>query len=317
VTTIAGNDTSLFGPTGITIEGRNLYITEPIKNTIKKIEISTGVVTTLAGTAGTLGCNDGTGAEARFFFPRGITTDGTNLHLADSANNTIRMIVISTGVVTTLAGTSPKSWMGSDETDSSAPFENPNGITTDGTYLYVADSGNHRIQEVVISTGEVSTLAGMKGSMGSDDGHGTSAQFNWPSGITMDGKNLYVADSNNNTIRKIEVNTGLVTTIAGMAGTPGSRDGMGEMARFDYPWGITSDGTNLYVTDVFNHIIRKIVISTGEVTTFAGAAGRSGNKDGIKTVARFFYPYGITTDGTNLYVADTSNSTIRKILISK
>jgi DNA-binding beta-propeller fold protein YncE len=133
----------------------------------------------------------------------------------------------------------------------------------------------------------------------------------------MDGENIYVADTNNYTIRRIEITSGLVTTIAVMVGTPGIRDGVGEMARFDYPWDITSDGTNLDVTDSTNHTIRKIVIPTGEVTTYAGAAGRTGKRDGMGTKARFFYPYGITTNGTYLYVVDRANGTIREIMISK
>ena len=102
-----------------------------------------------------------------------------------------------------------------------------------------------------------------------------------------------------------------VTTLAG-TGSSGSANGTGTSASFYNPFGITTDGTNLYVGDTKNHLIRQIVISTGVVTTVAGT-GSSGSANGTGTAASFYYPIGITTDGTNLYVADISNHLIRKI----
>ena len=136
----------------------------------------------------------------------------------------------------------------------SASFNYPRGITTDGTNLYVADYDNHRIRRIVISTGVVTTLAGS--SEGSTDATGTSARFYRPSGITTDGTNLYVADMYNHRIRKIVIDNGTVTTLAGSSS--GFADATGTSARFNAPVGITTDGTNLYVTDFFNHRIRKI-----------------------------------------------------------
>ena len=214
--------------------------------------------------------------------------------------------------VTTLAGTAGE-YGSTDGTGTTARFNSPFSITTDGTNLYVADSGNYTIRKIVIATGEVTTLAGTAGEYGSTDGIGTTARFNNPYGITIDGTSLYVADSGNYTIRKIVIASRMVTTLAGTAGEYGSTDGTGTTARFNNPYGITTDETNLYVADSGNNTIRKIVIATGEVTTLAGTAGDSGSTDGTGTTARFNNPYGITTDGTNLYVADTGNNTIRKI----
>ena len=128
-----------------------------------------------------------------------FTFDGTNLYVTDYANHRIRQIVISTGVVTTIAGSSVGS---TDATGTSAKFSSPWGITTDGTNLYVVDYGNKRIRQIVISTGVVTTLAGS--STGFADGTGTAAKFFNPMGITIVGKNLYVADPHNQKIRKIE-----------------------------------------------------------------------------------------------------------------
>jgi sugar lactone lactonase YvrE len=273
-------------------------------------------VTTLAGTAGIIGAADGTGAAARFTGPYGITTDGTNLYVADVGNNTIRKIVIATGAVTTIAGTAGPTGGSTDATGAAARFNSPIGVTTDGTNLYVTDSGNNTIRKVVIATGVVTTLAGSAGNAGSTDGFFSAARFDSPIGITTDGTNLYVADAVNNTIRKIVIATASVSTIAGTPGPAGSTDGTGSAASFTNPSGITTDGTNLYVADAGNNTIRKIVIATGAVTTLAGTAGNAGSADGTGSAAGFNSPAGITTDGTNLYVADSVNNTIRKIVIA-
>jgi len=303
-TDATGTSARFYHPRGITTDGTNLYVADSYNNRIRKIVIDNGTVTTLSGSS--YGSTDATGTSARFYSPRGITTDGTNLYVSDYSNHRIRKIVISTGVVTTLAGSSQGS---TDATGTSASFNNPLGITTDGTNLYVADWGNHRIRKIVISTGVVTTLAGS--SQGSTDATGTSASFSSPMGITTDGTNLYVADRWNHRIRKIVIDNGTVTTLAGSSSS-GSTDATGTSASFSSPMGITTDGTNLYVSDYSNHRIRKIVIDNGTVTTLAGSsAGFADNATG--TSARFYRPRGITTDGTNLYVADSSNHRIRKI----
>jgi len=196
-TDATGTSASFYIPIGITTDGTNLYVADYNNNRIRKIVISTGVVTTLAGSS--QGSTDATGTSASFYNPKGITTDGTNLYVADQSNHRIRKIVISTGVVTTLAGSSQGS---TDATGTSASFNYPRGITTDGTNLYVADYNNDRIRKIVISTGVVTTLAGS--SSGFADATGTSASFNFPRAITTDGTNLYVADTYNHRIRKIE-----------------------------------------------------------------------------------------------------------------
>ena len=274
----------------------------------------TAAVTTLAGSAGSSGTSDGTGATARFYIPEGITTDGADLYVTDTANHSIRQIVIVTGEVSTLAGNAGTSGY-IDGDGAAALFNTPLGITTDGDNLYVVETGNHTIRQIVIATGEVSTLAGNAGTSGYNDGTGTTALFYNPFGITTDGTNLYVAETVNHTIRKIVIATGEVTTLAGSTGTSGSNDGIGTAALFNVPTHITTDGTNLFVTDTSNHTIRKVVIVTGEVSTLAGNAGLQGSTDGTGVAALFSFPYGITTDGTNLYVSDTNNSTIRKVVI--
>ena len=287
---------------GGAIQGRDLNMTN-----------ANSLVTTLAGTVGVSSSTDGTGIGAKFYGPWYITTDGSNLYVADGY--TVRKVVIATGQVTTLAGTAGLS--GSTEgTGSAARFAYAYGITTDGTNLYVVDLSNYNIRKVVIATGEVTTLAGAAGVSGYADGIGTAARFKYPYGITTDGTNLYVADTYNGTVRKIVIATREVTTLAGTAGVGGSTDGTGSAAKFCGPEALTTDGTYLYVSDSCNHIIRKIVIATRVVTTLAGTADVTGSTDGTGAAAKFKWPRGMTMDGANLYVTDNNNATIRKIVIA-
>lgn len=324
VTTLAGMATvpghldgtgtaSMFqSPVGITTDGVNLYTVDSTDNTVRKIVIATGVVTTLAGSAGVTGHADGIGTAASFYHPYGIATDGTNLYVADSGNHTIRKIVIASGAVTTLAGQATVS--GSmDGSGTAATFYYPHGITTDGVNLYVADRFNDTIRRIVLSSGAVTTLAGQAGVSGHADGIGAAATFSYPDGISTDGTDLYVADTSNDTIRKIVIATRAVSTFAGTATVVGHADGNGTAATFNGPEGVTTDGTVLYVSDTGNQTVRQVVLATGVVTTLAGQATVAGHADGTGIAATFFRPYGVTVDTTNLYVADSNNSTIRQI----
>jgi DNA-binding beta-propeller fold protein YncE len=307
---------SFNGPVSITSDGTNLYVADTSNHEIRKIVIATGVVSTLAGSI-TSGHADGTGSAASFNYPQGITIDsaGTTLYVSDTNNHMIRKIVIATGVVSTLAGSITSGH--ADGTGTAAGFNYPCGLATDGTNLYVADSSNNEIRKIVIATGDVTTFAGST-TKGSADGTGTAAGFNNPSGITIYGNNLYVADTSNNEIRKIVIDTVVVSTLAGNT-TSGHADGTGTAAHFNFPNDMTIDstGTNLYILDSRNHLIRKMVIATEAVSTLAGSTA-GGHSDGTGAAASFYYPYGIIIDstGTNLYVADSSNNEIRKIVVA-
>lgn len=328
-----GSAARLNSPYAVTTDGTNLFFTERNgTHTIRKMVIATGEVTTIAGTAGLSGTADGIGAAARFNWPCGITTDGANLYVTDMLNVTIRKIVIATGEVTTIAGTAGVPGT-ADGIGTAATFVGPERITYANNKLYVADAddpalvlGNQLIRKIDLSTGEVTTIAGTPGTTGSADGVGGAASFRYVDGITTDGTNLYVTDNHPaNTIRKIVIATGEVTTIAGTDGVIGAADGVGSAASFNGPESITTDGTNLYLNDIAGNTVRKIVIATGEVSTIAGAYiccnsagilptdGVPGSADGVGSAASFSSPAGITTDGTNLYVIDRANRTIRKI----
>jgi hypothetical protein len=288
----------------------NVFVADTYNLTIRKVT-SAGVVTTLAGTAGSTGSTDGTGSAARFRYPEGIAVDTAgNLFVADTFNHTIRKIT-SAGVVTTLAGTAGSSGS-TNGTGSAARFDFPLDVAVDTAgNVFVADTDNHTIRKIT-SAGVVTTLAGTAGSSGSTDGTGSAARFNFPSGVSLDtAGNIFVSDQVNNTIRKV-TSAGVVTTLAGTAGSSGSTDGTGSAARFNFPWDIAVDTSgNVFVTDKDNFTIRKIT-SAGVVTTLAGTAGSSGSTDGIGSAARFGSPMGIAVDTAgNLFVTDQANHTIR------
>ncbi|WP_342328710.1 NHL repeat-containing protein [Pedobacter sp. FW305-3-2-15-E-R2A2] len=281
----------------------------------EKIEIerpTDRMVSTLAGTgASTFG--DGTGLQASFSNPQKIAIDEAgNIYLADQRNHRIRKIT-QQGVVTTVAGSGEQGY--ADGNGISAQFSSPTGIAVDGSgNLYIADSGNNCIRKIT-SSGVVSTLAGMGGtSNGFMDGTGTDARFNYPYALTLDkSNNIFVADLNNNRIRKVTP-AGVVTTYVGN-GASYFQDGTLETATMYNPVSLIFDPSgNLYVGQSW--FIRKIT-PQGKVSLFAGNPDDNrgfGYVDGAGIASKFYYVYGLATDQKgNLYAADSDNNVVRKI----
>ena len=227
---------------------------------------------------------------------------------------------------TTIAGTAGTT--GSvDGAGTGALFNDPMSVAVDNSgNIYVADYGNSTIREIspipLLGEWGVATISGTAGTTGSTNGIGTSALFNYPTGIAINNSNgtLYVADYGNSTIREIvPLGSGIwdVSTIAGTAGASGSVDGFGSAALFSNPVCVAVDSTgNVYVADDGNNTIRAIVPSGGNwwVFTIAGKAGTSGSADGNNNTARFYQPSGLAVDASDsLYVADAGNDVIRKI----
>lgn len=299
-------------PSGVAMDAAgNVFVADESNHAIRKITPS-GAVTTLAGLPGAHGSADGIGSAARFLYPAGVATDATgNVYVTDSGNHTIRKVT-PTGVVTTLAGHAGEPGS-ADGSGSAARFSGPTGVAAGNGILYVADEQNDTIRAVSLD-GEVTTLAGLAGNGGSQDGTGPAARFNWPAGIAVGGAgDLFVADWGNMLIRKVTPG-GVVTTLAGLAGTPGSADGTGSAARFSVPTGVAVNASGIvYVADSENRTIRAVSI-VGEVSTLAGLAGGPGSQDGIGSAARFYFPSGVAIDELgNGFVADRATQTIRKV----
>lgn len=282
-------------------------ITELIPNNTGGM-VNGAIISTIAGN-GLPGSMNGTGVLASFYYPTGIVADALgNMYVADNYNHKIRKIT-PLGEVTTFAGSGV---LGSKNGNGiSATFNNPYRIAIDTRgNLFVADSGNHKIRKITPS-GDVTTFAG-NGVRGFDDGIGSNSSFDGPAGLVFDSfENLYVADSNNQKIRKITPD-GVVSTFAG-SGNVGAVNGTALESSFKLPSGIGIDkSNNLYIADTYNRLIRKIT-PEGMVSTLAGT-GQIGSVDGNAENASFDLPINIVIDMSgNVIVADLANNKIRKI----
>ena len=334
VTTLAGSDSCAFAdgtgaaasfdnPYGVAIsrDGTTMYVSDLVNHRIRKIDVATAAVTTLAG-SGSAGYADGTGVAASFNYQYAValSPDDTTLYVADESNHRIRTIDLGTAAVTTLAGSGSATF--ADGTGAAASFYRPAGVVVspDGTTLYVGDKYNHRVREIDLATAAVTTLAGSGSATFADGSTGSAASFNRPAGVALspDGTTLYVADGKNNRVRQVDVATGATTTLAGSS--EGFADGTGGAASFYQPVGVTispdPDGTTLYVAEDKNHRIREIDLATAAVTTLAGS-GSATFADGTGAAASFSWPADMAAspDGTALYVADPVNCRIRKITL--
>lgn len=301
----------------------DIYITEKTGNRIRKINFSTGQVTTIAGDVsaikGLTGQTNGNGTAARFNQPTDVVVDSHgNLFIADMNNHGIRKITPA-GDVTLFAGPVVRATGMVDATGIDARFNQPWGITIDSNdNLYVTDKVNNLIRKITPDA-VVTTFAGT-GTIGSTDGAATAATFNNPTGIEIDSNgDFYIADGGGNRLRKITTSTMTVSTIAG-SDTGGTTDGQGTSATFSLPSGVAVDEYGVvYVSDkgygsIVGNKIRR-VNAGGFVMTLAGSGSGGIANDVIGTAAKFRNPSDLLYDKTNrcLYVADCVNHTIRRI----
>jgi sugar lactone lactonase YvrE len=290
-----------------------LYVGDFGNSLVRTIDLSAKQVSTFAGT-GVAGFLNGPALAAKFNGTANIVFDVSgNLFVADEGNNIIREIS-SSGNVTTIAGTGVAGYQ--DGAGNSAMFDHPEGMVIDASgNLFVADGHNNVIRKIKLSTGAVSTFAGVFGNPGFVNGPANAATFNDPYGLTLDASgNIYVADIKNNCIRKITLSTNLVSVFAG-SGTKGFANGPAATAMFNYPLASAFDSKgNLYVSDTYNNVIRKVA-TDGTVSTVAGT-GVQGLLNGKATDATFNFPIGIIVIGNTIYVADVHNHVIRQIVMT-
>jgi len=271
---------------------------------------------------------------ASLYLPTSVTLDGAgNLYIADCLHNRVRKVTASTGIISTIAGNGNPTYTGDDGPAANATLNAPSGVALDGAgNLYIADTGNNVVRKIAASTGIITTAAG-NGTLG-NAGNGvaaTSAELNQPEGVTVDGSgNLYIADTSNHLIRRVDTLTGVISTLAGI-GTTNPATGEGSysgdngpaiQAGLNFPYAVAFDAAgNMYIPDSKNNAVRVVAAANGVVTassiitTFAGsgAPGFSGD-GGAATAAQLWSPEGVIADPAgNLYIADTQNAGIRKV----
>ncbi len=267
-------------PDGVAADNAgNVYVSDRAAHTICKIVLATGAVTTIAGSAYQFGTNDGASSAARFNTPTGMAyRDNGSLYVTDRNNHCIRKVDVTTGDVQTPFGTCGMQGT-MDAGGSGARFSYPNGAAEDpvNDILYIADFANHTIRKIVHVTGAVTTYAGAAGMIGSGDGAVGNARFTNPYGLSFDPAGaIWVADSGNHVVRRVDLGTNMVSTPAGTAMMPGSTNGTGAAARFNTPFGVAVAPARVFVADFNNHTARAIAWPGAAVTTYAGVAGVPG-----------------------------------------
>jgi streptogramin lyase len=302
----------------------NLYVAEAANHCIRKVDLKTGLITTVAGT-GTKGYtgDGGPATKATFNEPYAVVVGpGGDLFIVDRLNAVIRKVAGSTGVVTTVAGTSKRGYSGDGGKATEAMLNEPNDCCLDGKGgLLIADVSDWRIRRLDLKTGTITTFAGTGKPKGKvdrkaigDGGRATKAILVGARAVCVDGKgNVYVCEREGNAVRKID-ERGVITTLAG-TGERGAADGPGDQATFNGPKGIRCDAeSNPYVVDTENHSIRRIDAKTQRVTTVAGGRKGTGGDGGDALKAGLDRPHGCVLDKDGgLFIADTGNHRVRRV----
>ncbi|MBS1658446.1 MAG: hypothetical protein JST18_10180 [Bacteroidetes bacterium] len=325
---IAATAAQLNYPAGIGVDASgNVYVTDMLNACIRKIDNSTGVISTIAGVPGTstgfFSGNGGLATAATFsWYALGaIPHSSGNIYIADAGSNIICKVTASTGIISIIAGVNGSSGStGDGGAATSAKLNYPVAMAFDaaGNNLYIADCYNHKIRKVNISTGIITTVAGT-GAAGSsgDGGAATSAKLNYPAGVAVDGAgNVYIGDGMNNKIRKVTAATGVISTFAGtgVAGLSGD-GGAATSAKLNAPQGLAIDASgNVYFADQANHRIRKVTAATGAITTVAGTSMGFSGDGGPATSAKMNSPWSLAIQaGCNLIISDQVNQRVRKV----
>jgi len=299
-------------PYGIAASTNGLFVTDTFNSSIRTVSlVGDFSVATVAGNHATSGLTNGDIKGSLFYSPHGIACNGQNAFIADSKNYAIRKLVLEAtgkGTVSTLIG-GEKGF--ADSEDGTPKFSYFTNITLENGTIYLADSQNCAIRKLALRPdGEVeavTTIAGGKPlNPGFADGIGKNSRFKMPTGIVLEGSSLYVADTMNHAIRKIDLLTYQVTTVAG-TGTSGFVDAEnGREAKFDQPTGLVTDGTYLYIADAKNNRIRRASLSTFMVETIAG----NGDPSVVNDPSALYYDNGI------LYFTEKTGEILRKLDLS-
>lgn len=311
-------------PDYVVVSSGDLYVADQDHNVVRKVVLSTGAESTVAGNGGQGYTGDGgLATAAQLNGPTAIAVDSSgDVYIADSGNNVIREVAASSGDISTIAGNGIAGYSGDGGLATAAELGGPEGVAVDSSGdVFISDTENDVIREVSASTGDISTIAGngLPGYSG-DGGAATSAEINSPQGISLSSGNLYIADTDNNVIRELNMSSGDISTVAG-DGTAGyvGDGGPATSAELQSPTDVQFDGSgNMYIADSGNNVIREVSVSSGDISTVIGngTGGYSGD-GGAPTSAELDQPVSVAVDGSgNVYVADLSNDRIRMLTAS-
>jgi len=286
-----------------------LFIADSNHNRIVVTKLDGALVDTIG--TGDAGAADGAFDKATFYRPQGMALTGDSLYVADTENHLIRRVDLKSRNVETIAGTGQQSreYFKTGPARSVA-LSSPWDLQLIDRVLYIAMAGPHQIWMLDLDKNEVSTFAG-SGREARIDGPVREAGFAQPSGMATDGKKLYVADSESNIIREIDLAGGTVKTlVGGDLFEFGDVDGTGDDVRLQHPLGLLTYGDKVLIADTYNHKIKELDPRTEKVTSLLGA-GKPGQSDG--STPSFYEPAGLALANGNLYVADTNNHAIRVV----
>lgn len=301
----------------------NMFFTDTFNHTIRRVDVGTGIITTVAGTgeAGYAG-DDGPATQAKLNQPYGITLDRAgNIYVADRLNSCIRKITARSGNIETFAGNGRKGFAGDAGPATSASFVEPNGVALDceKKWLFITDVADNRVRKVDLRTEIITTFAGTGAAAHTGDGGPSSSAgvFGARAVAVAADSTVYVLERQGSTLRRIDPATGIITTIAGTGGHGYAGDGGPAInAVFDRPKEMCLDSEgNIFIVDTENQAIRRIDIRTGICATVAGN-GRLGpyGDGGPAVLAQLARPHGIAqgADGA-FYIGDTENNRIRRM----
>ena len=328
ITTVAGNGTdafsgdnglataaSLSGPTDVAVDtSGHLFIVDRGNYRIREVDLSSGLITTVAGNGtGAYGGDGGLATAASLSWPGAIAVDASrNLFITDG--NRIRKITASTGIITTVAGQNGSGYGGDNGPATAAILNGPSGVAVDGSgNIFIANQYNERIRKVTASTGKITTVAGNGSATYNGDGILATAASIYPEGVAVDAAgNIFIDDQYNQRIRKVTASTGLISTLAG-SGTAGygGDGGAATAALLNGPLSIALDTTgNLFISDVVNNRIRKVNLSTNAITTIAGGLGDGGSA----LTASLKFPASVAANSSgNIFIDDYQNNRIREV----
>jgi sugar lactone lactonase YvrE len=319
-----GTEATLHKPEGVYFEENpdRLFIPEPASYVVRRLDLATGIITTLAGDGIAHSTGDGGPAtEAGINYPTSAALDESgNLVIGESFGHRVRRVDGATGIITTVAGTGAASCGPDGVLATTSAVSNPSWALPDvAGNLFIADFACQRIRRVDAATGIITTFAGngIAGFSG-DGGPATSASLNGPSGLALDAsENLFVAEYNNSRVRRIDAVTHVITTVAG--GGAGGDGVPATSSNLKAPVALAIDAAgDLFIGDVRSHSVRRVDATTQIITTVAGGAqlGYTGD-GGLAAGARLYQPYGVAVDDVgNLFIADTGNNRVRSVRLT-